>query len=549
MTTNISFEGIKGIEENLKFLTLETAKQIIEVGKILDCAENCEKLIEKVESKDDYIDNMKNVIESKSNSFLAGNETRNKTVVGYTRAATVIGGNLEHIADHAVNIVRQVRHLKDKEFIKGYDYAKCIDAVYSSISMVPKALEKRSINTALKICRAETEIDAVYGATIKRVIEELKEGKSPENLITTLFIFQYLERMGDCLLNIGESIISIALGERIKIHQYAAVNEAIGMSENGIVMEGVGETRSGTTIRKVYDGGKGESARWVIFKDGSPEKLRKEKENMEMWEKISPGLVPKVIAFNENAKSCSMVVEYIKGMTYKDMIVNAKPVLLKKAMTALAVNTRNLWVKTMEKKISRGNYLGQLNERLNDVYAVHPEFKRTGGISINGLEVPSFEQMVKIVSEKDRQTPAPFSVMIHGDCNADNILYEQDTGKIHYIDLHRSRRADYVQDVSVFLVSCFRLPLFEARIRENIEFVIKEYMSLAYSFASEMNDTTFDFRLALGLIRSFTTSTRFELNEQFASVMFMKAVYLMEKIITNTDGPDKFRLPSEILDY
>jgi hypothetical protein len=105
---------------------------------------------------------------------------------------------------------------------------------------------------------------------------------------------------------------------------------------------------------------------------------------------------------------------------------------------------------------------------------------------------------------------------------------------------------DYVQDVSVFLVSNHRLQVFEAPVRKRINSVVLRFYRFARDFAAEAGDTTFGLRLALGLARSFASSTRFVLAPEFAKSMFMRSRYLLERVLELED-PDKFELPEEVL--
>ncbi len=70
------------------------------------------------------------------------------------------------------------------------------------------------------------------------------------------------------------------------------------------------------------------------------------------------------------------------------------------------------------------------------------------------------------------------------------------------------------------------------------------------TFAEENEDATFEARLTLALARSFYTSCRFELNYNFAREMYMRAVFLLEKITAHKGQPwEEFRLPEDILFY
>ena len=73
--------------------------------------------------------------------------------------------------------------------------------------------------------------------------------------------------------------------------------------------------------------------------------------------------------------------------------------------------------------------------------------------------------------------------------------------------------------------------------------------SSAAAFAARHGDTTFDIRLALGLGRSLITSTRFELSERFARLMFNRGVFLLQRVAAHTGDPADFKLPIDALCY
>ncbi|MEZ6084203.1 MAG: hypothetical protein R3E58_09730 [Phycisphaerae bacterium] len=109
---------------------------------------------------------------------------------------------------------------------------------------------------------------------------------------------------------------------------------------------------------------------------------------------------------------------------------------------------------------------------------------------------------------------------------------------------------DYVQDVSVFLVSNFRMPVFDPDMRARIGDVMLDFYRFAKNYACEHDDDTFDARLALGLIRSFMSSTRFELDETFAKTMYLRSAYLLEAFITHIGRPwNTFAFNDEVLRF
>ncbi len=59
-----------------------------------------------------------------------------------------------------------------------------------------------------------------------------------------------------------------------------------------------------------------------------------------------------------------------------------------------------------------------------------------------------------------------------------------------------------------------------------------------------MEDHSFELRLALGLARSFATSTRFILDKSLARAMFARAHYLIERVLeTDPKAAGKFSIP------
>jgi hypothetical protein len=105
---------------------------------------------------------------------------------------------------------------------------------------------------------------------------------------------------------------------------------------------------------------------------------------------------------------------------------------------------------------------------------------------------------------------------------------------------------DYVQDVSVFMVSNYRLQVLDPVIRRRIASVICNFYRIAAAFARNNNDSTFELRLAYGLMRSLATSTRFILDRDLARGMFLRARYLLQQIVRlDPEDYENYRVPVE----
>lgn len=543
----------KGIANNFRFMVVQVTKQLEHALHLLDDPKA--KISKSFLSSDDYIDNQKSRIETECFSFVRFNHEADDRDVDFIRAINVITGNLERIADFAVNIVNQVKSLGDRKVLDDTDHRAYFSLLLKGMDQICNALFERDSTLALEICRAEDELDKLYHNDYQRILSELRASEDVGELVTLLFILHYLERMGDALLNIGEAILFAVLGERLKIRQYRALDAAISSTStidqplSEVEIASIWGTRSGLRVGVVQGHeDTGENTK-VLFKGGNPEKLQKEKENLERWSQIAPGLVPEVVEYRQKGRDAALLLEYIDGNTVQDVVLNADGEILQNILQRIQETVQMMWTSTRQEQRVNGHYLQQLRDRIEDVARLH-SFIEDENISIGELNVPSREQLLEAAAGVDAETDAPFSVFIHGDFNLDNIIYNRESDTLHLVDVYRSRDMDYVQDVSVFLVSCYRLPVFEHDIRRNLESLSTGFLKFVRTFSKELGDKTFETRLALGLVRSFITSMRFELNRGFARSMYDRAILLLTTLIDHKGKPwESFDIPDGVLAY
>jgi len=541
----------EGLEQKIQFMVLEVSKQVDDTLSVLIKPE--EDLIEKVAARDDYIDNFKNVIENTCFSRMESHSRLDKKGIDFIRAANIISNNLERISDFCVNIASQTRYLTRKNFMDQYEYRPFFRQIQGAMDLVVRALFHRNLSLALRICRAEFVLDKLYKHNFDKIIDQLQAGREAHNLVTSLFIFRYLERMGDSLLNIGEAVIFSVVGEKLKIHQYQALRESLDtlgleLPLRDVDFESIWGTRSGCRISKVsYE--EARNARGVIFKEGKQKKILRERANILLWEEIFPGLTPKVFGFQEGPDNASILLEFLTGCTFQEVLFNDDQEILENAFFLIQETAALIWQKTLKPEPRPSTFGAQLLSRVDDVFVAHPDLNAPD-IRICDLALPSTMEIFERLREIEQELSVPFTVFIHGDYNINNIIYNQKEQRVHYIDVHRSKDDDYLQDLSVFLVSNFRVPIFESSVRDNLNDVNRRFLHFGRQFAREHGDTTFEARLAFGLTRSFITSTRFELNPDFAQSMFSRGIYLAEKIIAHQGKPwESFVVPEEMLRY
>ena len=85
-------------------------------------------------------------------------------------------------------------------------------------------------------------------------------------------------------------------------------------------------------------------------------------------------------------------------------------------------------------------------------------------------------------------------------------------------------------------------------VRRRIDHSVSRFYRFARDFAESSGDRLFGARLALGLARSFATSTRFVLDAQTARAMILKSRFLLEKLASCDPATlDSFSVPEEVL--
>jgi phosphate uptake regulator len=544
------------IRENFKFIVTETQIQLRRIHDFVNSPSR--ELYEKAVHRESYINNLKTIIENKCYASIHAHGDMDTRSLNRIRAVLSITANLERICDLGVNILEQMCYLAERRILRSAEYSPMFQIIGENLDLVFEALEESSLPKALRICRSEYILDALYRSSFERLVSLISSSREEAgNCITAIFIYRYLERIGDMLLNVGEAILFAALGQRIKIEQFDSLRQTLENSgypgvEN-INFQAIWGSRSGCRIGKVENAGGGHvSEHASLYKEGAPKKILREKENLEKWNALFPGSVPYIYGHNEDGDRSSLLVEFLCGCGFDELIILKDEATVANAFFLLKKTVGHIWEKTLLPGPIAVDFIQQLQQRYDDVRQIHPEFAMRSHLSIGKAYVPSIQDLIERCHEYEKNINAPFSVLIHGDFNTNNIIYNHNEQTVRFIDLYRSKQYDYVQDVSVFLVSNFRRPIFDPLLRDRLNRSIAEFYSWALQFAREKEDRGIQARMSFALARSFFTSIRFEMNQVFAGEMFKRAAFLLESISTHgqTGSPwEEFAFPSDILYY
>ena len=534
----------KNIRENLRFLC-------IEIDSLLESLDACfhgEASVQgrRILDRAGYAYNLKVRIHNASLQQLFENGKSENNAMSL-RAAEFISTDLERIAELCRESVKQISGLDEALSELSLDsYPPMLDLVREGIGLIGAAVRNSDSRQALKIGQLKNHIDRSHQKLYRSYTSALKaKSKHTESLVNALFLAHNLEQMGDALRNISETIISANIGQPVNFERYHALQTSVEYLESEVLrgeltVEPIAETRSGSVISGV-NAGTGKAKETVaIFKEGQKRKLKEERQGVKSWHEIYPGLAPRILSYKKRGQSAALLIEHLPGLTFEQILLNGDERQLVKCLERLDSTLQSVWTETRNNTPVAAGFIAQTNKRLPEIYKIHPEFEQ-GKSDICGLKRPSLETLLMKAAQFESTLAAPYSVYIHGDFNVDNIIYDPAEERINFIDLHRSRYMDYVQDVSVFMVSNYRLQILDLEIRRRIMAVARAFCEWARRFASKQGDTTFELRLALGLARSFISSTRFTLDKSQAQRMYLRSCYLIESVL-NTP-------PNEALAY
>ncbi len=492
-----------------------------------------------------YIHNLKIRIHNNSYQQMLESENIANDMV-LLRAMDNIANSLERVAELCLDCTHHVADISHTRHSLSEKYTQLLDQVALGINLIERASEDSDSQQALKISELQQKITTLCQQLTAKYSKELKSRNKTNDLIAALFIIKSIKLMGDALLKISDALLSRSLGQTISTERYFSLTRSVAHlqkkgARKNLVLDSIAETRSGSAISGISDAD--EQSTLAIFKDGAKHKLKEEYHSVKRWHEVCPGIAPRILSYQKHGQSAALLIEHLAGKTFEKILLQGSDALLQKALQQLTETLSGIWKKTLKQTPVNADYMQQLEKRLSDVYIIHSRFEQQNSL-IADITIPTFSELLKQAKKREHALAAPFSVYIHGDFNTDNIIYDSEHDKINFIDLHRSCYMDYVQDVSVFMVSNYRLQTLDQPFRQRVLQTNMTMYHFAATFARQHNDTAFELRLALGLARSLATSTRFTLDETLAKAMFYRSRFLIEQILNmNNKQCAHFRTP------
>ena len=491
-------------------------------------------LAAKVMEKDDHVDNLLGLIEEKCFRRIGGEGDAETARARQFRGAFRVALNLEKLGDYAVNIAEQATHLaRLPRRPSPFDLAGATRVALAALDEVITSFTDVSVDKAKHACLCETELDRRYREALMAAFERLKRpGEDPAFVITHLFVSKFLERVGDSILNIGETTLFILTGERLKLHQYLHLEEMVAALAPAAPESPVGLRQIWGGISGARVGRLSVEGRSLLWKEGAEHKIAEELREIDAWNRIVPGLAPDVKARHQEDGRESFLGQFLDGVLLRDVYLT-RPWPEKLRVTQRLLETlRDVWVATLHEGPTPRGSIPQIIERLPELYAVHPELTtlRRAPTRIFGIVHRSLGELLDDLGAREPALAPKALVRTHGDFNTNNIIYDRHRDRVHFIDVHRSGLGDYVQDIGVLLVSNLRTPLESAALEGEMERVNEIVRDFAAEFAALIGDPHFAPRLTLARARSLITSARLVTDADFARRLYLQGIQLLERV-------------------
>ncbi|HKY59606.1 MAG TPA: phosphate uptake regulator PhoU, partial [Gemmatimonadota bacterium] len=444
--------------------------------------------------------------------------------------------NLEKLGDYAVNVAEQaVFAARFGSRPQPFDLAGAARVALAALDEVIQSFTDASADKAKRACRCEPELDRQYREALTEAFRRLAQpGQDPAFVLTHLFVAKFLERIGDSILNIGETTLFILTGERLKLHQYLHLEEMVERLSPE-------RERARVDVRQIWGGISGARVGRLsvgngpafIWKEGAERKIDEEIREIEEWNRIAPGLAPDLKGRLVRDGRESLVREYLDGMLLRDVYVTRPWVEKTRVTERLLETVRDVWLTTARRESPRIDYGRQIEDRLTELYAIHPRLRSLRGTEtrVFGIDHRSLTGLLSRALEIEAQIAPPVSVRIHGDFNTNNVIYDAHLDRVRFIDVHRSGAGDYLQDIGVFIVSNLRNPLEDPVLITDLERINRLVIEFAEEFGRLVGDDHFHTRLMLSQARSLITSARVVADEDLARSLYLRGVRLLEKSV------------------
>ena len=175
------------------------------------------ELAQRVMAGDDDIDQMESDIEDKCMVLIARQQplARDLRIIGTGLKITT---DLERVGDHAFDIAKITLSIGKQPLIKPLvDIPRMSAMAQKMLKDSLVAYINLDMALAEQVCAADDAVDDIYHQTFRELLTYMMEDPTTIKQATQLlFVARYLERVADHATNIGEWVIYLVTGQRMR---------------------------------------------------------------------------------------------------------------------------------------------------------------------------------------------------------------------------------------------------------------------------------------------------------------------------------------------
>lgn len=504
----------------------------------------------KIENHNHYVENLKNRIESICYESIFQLKKKDKEQIANYRSLIKVSRYLSKIAEYLVLATRQVEYVKNKDTFSEHDLIPFYSEIEEQVSNVHLAFTEIDITSAKNLCESEEKLDSLYKSLFEEIQRNIVQEDKSADMLTLLFIIRYFERIGDCFQKIGEAILAISVGDTVNIKHFENINNVVkdlSGNNSSFSFKPFLFSRSGCKVGRLEISNQESGNKKLFYKHGNKRKIKSEIQGIKNWQVLFPELVPNIEWTGNNSNGSTLVVNHLPGINLLNFLLeNSTLNEISEVSDKLQNTLKNVWLKSVKRKKFKSSFINQILDRKQDILKVHQNFFHDFKATPNGRSV-NFKKLLNQANELEKNINCQVKVWCHGDFNLDNILFDVSQKEIYFIDLHRSKMGDYVQEISVFMVSLLRIKIEDDITKTKVKLLIMDIYAFAKKWANEQNDVYFESRLALGLFRSFITSTRFVHDDEWYEAMRLTAWKIFKSLKASQNSLKKYQFNWEII--
>ena len=216
---------MKHFEEELQDLNNEILKMATLTEEAIHLSVEALKerdleMAQMVVDNDSRVDQLELLIDEKCLDLIARHQPMAKDL-RFIATAMQLNGELERIADIAVDIAQRVLEIADEPLLKPLVTIPRLTAVATTmVKMAIDAFIARDIDLAKKVLMADPEADNLRNEIHRELVEEymMKDPATCSRAVQLLLVARFLERICDHATYIAEDTIYMINGEFIKHH-------------------------------------------------------------------------------------------------------------------------------------------------------------------------------------------------------------------------------------------------------------------------------------------------------------------------------------------